>query len=487
MYEDRILSEELRSKIMSPEEAAALIKSGMTVAASCFGGGYPRAVTEVISKNHSAKDIYLIEAACRGEKLIDAWPREGVINRLSAFQFSDDCRKAINDGKVAFVESHLSQLAEKMRNGYYGKVDYAILEVTKVNADGSFVPGVAGGIIDTMAECAEKVILEVNLTLPLAFEGMHDMNIPKGTVFDDISEKKGSPYCQCDPDKIAAIVITKETAADIVFPPALPIHKKIAGYVIDLIRDEIAKGRLPENFTIKCGAGMVINSVLGEILNSGFKDLKMYTEVVCDQALDGILDGTITSASTTSLDLSGEGYQKVRDNAEFIKEHVAIRSTEFTNGAAPVHYCDLIAMNGALECDIYGNVNSSHAFGTDMINGIGGANDFCRNAKTSVFCTVSTSMKGALSRVVPMVSHVDNTEHDVDIIVTEWGIADLRGLSPKERVPLMINIAHPDYRQQLWDYYNGALEKCGPCQTPHDLSKAFEFYTRFEKTGTMKK
>ncbi|MEF9971328.1 MAG: acetyl-CoA hydrolase/transferase C-terminal domain-containing protein, partial [Oscillospiraceae bacterium] len=121
-----------------------------------------------------------------------------------------------------------------------------------------------------------------------------------------------------------------------------------------------------------------------------------------------------------------------------------------------------------------------------MINGLGGSNDFCRNAKLSIFTTPSTAKRGAISRIVPMASHVDSTEHDVDILVTEHGFADLRGKSPKERVSLIIeNCAHPDYRQALRDYYEGALDICGPCQTPHDLSKALSWHQRFLETGTM--
>ena len=83
-------------------------------------------------------------------------------------------------------------------------------------------------------------------------------------------------------------------------------------------------------------------------------------------------------------------------------------------------------------------------------------------------------------------SHVDHTEHDVDVVVTEQGYADLRGLAPRERVPLIIeNCAHPMYREQLWDYYKEALERGG--QTPHVLEKAFSWHASFKESGTMRK
>ena len=487
MYEDRILSEELKSRIMSPEQAASLIKSGMTIAASGFGTGYPRLVATALAESRHATDLTVIDAACRGERLISAWSRAGIMKKYASFQWSEDCRNTINAGNLEYVDCHLGQLADKLRNGHFGHIDYAVLEICKINEDGSFVPGIAGGVVDTMTELADKLILEINLSLPTSLEGVHDLHIPSGTTFTNMAKKLGVPFCKCSPDKIAAIVICDERENDLVYPTVKPEHTEMAQHVLEVLKGEIASGAIPESFNFQCGTGVVINCVLMELMKAGFKNLNMYTEVLGEQAMRAMLDGTILDASTTAMDMTGEGFQLMYDNIDYIKEHLALRSLEFTNGAAPIRGFDLVAMNGALEVDIYGNVNSSHAFGTHMVNGIGGANDFCRNAKIAIFSTMSVSKKGAISRVVPMVSHVDNTEHDVDVIVTEWGYADLRGKSPKERVPLIINnCAHPNYRKQLWDYYNSAVDKCGPCHTPHDLVNSLSWYQRYFETGTMK-
>src|SRR5699024_8412297 len=123
------------------------------------------------------------------------------------------------------------------------------------------------------------------------------------------------------------------------------------------------------------------------------------------------------------------------------------------------------------EFDIYGNVNSTHVSGTKMMNGIGGSGDFARNARLAIFVTKSIAKNGDISSIVPFVPHVDHTEHDVDVVVTEQGYADLRCLAPRERVPLIIeNCVHPMYREQMWAYYSEALERVG--QTPHVLEKA---------------
>lgn len=144
-------------------------------------------------------------------------------------------------------------------------------------------------------------------------------------------------------------------------------------------------------------------------------------------------------------------------------------------------------MNTAIEADIYGNVNSTHIMGTSMMNGIGGSGDFARNGGLSIFMTPSTAKGGAISSIVPMVSHVDHTEHDVQIIVTECGIADLRGKSPRERAELVIeNCCHPDYRPALRDYYERAKAVAKGQHTPHDLNTALSWHQRYLDTGSMK-
>ena len=122
---------------------------------------------------------------------------------------------------------------------------------------------------------------------------------------------------------------------------------------------------------------------------------------------------------------------------------------------------------------IYGNINSTHVSGTHMMNGIGGSGDFARNAYLSIFATKSIAKGGKVSSIVPMVSHVVHTEHDVDIIITEQGLADLRGLSPKQRARLVIDrCAHPDFRPMLHDYVERALHSGAGRQTPHLLGEA---------------
>ena len=158
-----------------------------------------------------------------------------------------------------------------------------------------------------------------------------------------------------------------------------------------------------------------------------------------------------------------------------------------SNHPEVVRRLGILAINGMVEADIYGNVNSTHVMGTDIINGIGGSGDFARNGYICFFVRPSIAKGGDISGIVPMVSHVDHTEHDTQILVTEQGLADLRGLSPRQRAKVIIeNCAHPDYKDELRSYFERA---CAEAQghTPHILSEALSWHDRFRKTGSMKK
>ena len=142
-------------------------------------------------------------------------------------------------------------------------------------------------------------------------------------------------------------------------------------------------------------------------------------------------------------------------------------------------------MNTALEADIFGNINSTHVTGTKMMNGIGGSGDFTRNAYISIFSCPSVTKGGKISNIVPMVSHVDHSEHSVDILITDQGIADLRGKDPVQRAKEIIeHCAAPEYRELLKDYLKISGEGSG--QTPHKLEAALSFHSEFMASGDMR-
>jgi len=142
----------------------------------------------------------------------------------------------------------------------------------------------------------------------------------------------------------------------------------------------------------------------------------------------------------------------------------------------------IISMNTAIEVDVFGNVNSTHVLGKQMMNGIGGSGDFTRNAYLSIFSCASTAKGGKISTIVPLVTHVDHSEHSVQVVITEQGVADLRGQDPHGRARIIIeNCAHPSFRPQLLEYIE--IVKHG--HTPQSLSRAFAMHRQFIRTGDM--
>ena len=475
----------LKDRVMSASEAASFIKSGMTVGMSGFSTGNPKTIPLEMVKH--ASDLKIIQGAGLGAGMLDSIVRSGAVSHYSAFQWGQDIRRAINSGSVAFTDVHLGQLSDKIRHGFFGKLDYAIIQCCRINENGGIVPSLSAGISNVLIEQADKVLLELNIAVPSETEVMFDFCRNELKPLHGVLDRTGETFIRCNPDKIAGIVIVDDPEEARSFRDTNAVYQDIAGHIVSLLNSETTKERLPRSFTLQAGFGGVANAVLQGLSDGGFKDLKMYTEVLSDCAFGFVSSGLISEASTTTLDLSPKCLETFLGNIDFYRQHVVIRPLEISNGVAQISSMGLVALNTAVEADIYGNVNSTNAIGTRMLNGIGGSNDFCRSAKLSIFLTPSTAKDGCISSIVPMVSHVDSTEHDVDVIATEWGYADLRGKSPKERVNEIIdNCAHPDFRKALHEYYDSAVAICGPCQTPHDLSKALSWHQRYIETGTMK-
>ena len=259
----------------------------------------------------------------------------------------------------------------------------------------------------------------------------------------------------------------------------------LGAHIISFLKEEVAAGRQPASLSpIQSGVGSVANAVLAGLGSSGFTGLRMYTEVVQDSALELIWEGKMAGASTTAVSLSQKKLELFYENIDFFRERLVIRPQEIANNPELVRRLGLISMNTPIECDLYGNVNSTHIMGNKMMNGIGGSGDFARNAGLTIFATASVAKEGAISCIVPMCSHIDHTEHDVQVIVTEQGLADLRWKSPRQRAELIVErCAHPQYRPLLREYLKDAAKYGG--HTPHNLQQALSWHTRYLDTGTM--
>jgi succinyl-CoA:acetate CoA-transferase len=500
---DRIQDPRLRAKRMDADAAAALIGHGMNVAMSGFtGAGYPKAVPVALaSRVHAAHDrgedfrIKVLTGASTAPELDGALARaEGIELRLP-YQSDPVLRERINAGEVDYIDLHLSHVAQYTWFGYFGPIDIAIVEVTSIDEDGHLVPSSSVGNNKTWLEQAGRVILEVNHWQPAALRGMHD--IYYGTALPPnrkpipllrADSRIGEPWLQCDPDKVVAVVETDAPDRNTPFDPPDAASRRIAENLLEFFRHEIRRGRLtPSLLPLQSGVGNIANAVLAGLAESGFHDLTAYTEVIQDAMLDLIDRDVLRVASATAFSLSPTAIEAFVSNVDRYRDSIVLRPQEISNHPELIRRLGCIAMNGMIEADLYGNVNSTHVCGSRIMNGIGGSGDFARNAYLSVFMAPSTAKGGAISTIVPMASHVDHTEHDVMVVVTDQGLADLRGLSPKQRARVIIaHCAHPDYRDALQDYFDRASRDSFGKHTPHLLGEAMSWHQRFIESGTMR-
>jgi len=498
----RVLNPALRSKIMSAEEAAALIPFGVNVGMSGFtGAGYPKEVPSALAKR-------IMDANLHGKKFrIGVWTGastapeldgalamvDGIEMRLP-YQSDPTCRKRINAGEMEYIDIHLSHVAQFVWFGFLGKLDVAVVEVTGITEDGRLIPSSSIGNNKTWLDQADKVILEVNNWQNPLLEGMHDIyygtQLPpnrKPIPLVKTDDRIGEPYLRVDPNKVIAVVETNSPDRNSAFSMPDNDSKRIAGHILAFLEHEVKMGRLPRNLLpIQSGVGNIANAVLAGLNEGPFENLTAYTEVIQDGMLEMLKSGKMSCASATAFSLSPDALTDLNSDLGRFREKIILRPQEISNHPEVIRRLGVIAMNGLIEADIYGNVNSTHIMGSQIMNGIGGSGDFARNAYISIFVTPSQAKKGAISSIVPMVSHVDHTEHDVQVIVTEQGLADLRGLSPKQRAKVIIeNCAHPDFKPALMDYYKHALERSAGKQTPHMLEQALSWHTRYLETGKM--
>lgn len=504
MSSERILYPRLRERLMSAEAAAALIAPGETVAMSGFtGSGYPKEVPPALARqmerSHTSGTpfrINVLTGASTAPELDGALAKvDGIALRLP-YQSDPDARKRINEGTLEYMDMHLSHVAQHAWFGFYGKIDTAVLEVSGITEDGSLIPSTSIGNNKTWLDLADKVILEVNSWQPDGLDGMHD--IYYGTALPPnrkpipllhADDRIGQPHFRCDPDKIVAIVATDSPDRNSAFTPIDDTSKQIAANLVDFLKHEVARGRLPKNLLpLQSGVGNIANAVLAGLADGGFEGLTAYTEVIQDGMMDLLDKGVLASASATAFSLSPAATERFKEKIADYRSRILLRPQEISNHPELIRRLGCIGMNGMVEADIYGNVNSTHIMGTRVQNGIGGSGDFARNSYMSVFLSPSTAKNGTISALVPMVSHVDHTEHDVAIIVTEHGLADLRGLSPKQRARALIDkCVDPRYRDQLEDYFQRASRQSYGKHTPHLLPEALSWHQRWLDTGSMLK
>jgi propionyl-CoA:succinyl-CoA transferase len=481
---------------LTPEEAASHVSDGATIGFSGFtpagaAKAVPRALAAQARSEHEQgrpaayRVLTGASTGCLDDELADA----GAITWRAPYQSSRKLRQRINAQETRFVDMHLSHVPQMVEFGFFGKLDFAVVEAIDVTTDGRVYLSTSVGASPSFLRHSDRIIIEMNQHQSKRLWEMHDIAIlPPPPDRSPIPihhplSRMGTPFANVDPRKILGIVETDEGDEVPSFADPDAASERIADHVVRFLMDEMKLGRIPADFLpLQSGVGNVANAVMAGLGRSDVPPFYMFSEVFQDALVDLMYDQRLLGASTTSLTLSDLQMQRVFDDMNFFGKRVVLRPQELSNNPGLIRRLGVIAINTALEVDIYGNANSTHVAGTHVMNGVGGSGDFVRNAYLSILVCPSVAKGGRISAVVPMVTHTDHNEHSVQIIVTEQGLADLRGKGPRQRARSIIdNCAHPMYRDYLDEYLNTA----GTGHIPHDLSRCFELHRNLSEVGSM--
>jgi len=485
--------------VISKNEVLSLIKDGDTIAFSGFSAAGAAKAVPVMLAEHARQEhgqgrrfrLRVLTGASSGDYIDNDLAQANAISWRAPYQGGKILRDQINRQEVEYVDMHLSHVPQTVAAGFFGKVDVAVVEATQITSDGRVYFSASIGASPTWLTCADKVIIELNHCHSPRLSELADIfMIPPPPRRSPINvhtplTKIGFPYAHVDPRKVVGIVENNEPDQVSAFSQEDEISRKIADHVIEFLLAEKQAGRIPpEFFPLQAGVGNTANAVLAGLgRHPDIPPFYMYSEVFQDSMMDLIDKGKLLGASATSLTIMPEKLKQIGDNMDFYNRKIVLRPQEISNHPGIIRRLGVVAMNTALEMDIYGNVNSSHVMGTHVMNGVGGSGEFARNSHLSIFMTPSIAKGGKISSVVPMVPHVDNNEHSIQVVVTEQGLADLRGLGPLERAQKIINTcAHPAYRPYLNDYVARGHNNGHIC---HDLARCFELHLNFKEYGAM--
>jgi len=509
--ESRVRRKSLLSKVMKPEDTIQFFTPGQNLMWSGFTpAGYPKVVPIALADYVEANKLQgkwkfnLFIGASVGAETEDRWATLDMIDRRWPYQTGKNIAAGINAGRIRMGDKHLGLFAQDTSYGFYtenGRYDIGIIEVSAINEDCGLALTTSCGIVAETINLCDKIIIEVNTGQP-SFEGIHDIHMQQKPphrapfLITEAGTRIGTPYVPCDPDKIIAIVDSKLRDKGRAFSEMDDTSEAIAGHIMDFFANEIKKGRLPENLLpLQSGVGSIANAVIGGLAKGPFSNLTVYTEVLQDTMLDFFDGGNLNIASACSLSLSETpGFPRFFDNWDKYFSKCILRPLSISNAPEPIRRLGCIAMNTPVEIDIYAHANSTLVGGTRMINGLGGSGDYLRNGYIKLMHTPSSRPSktdpNGISCVVPHCSHIDHTEHDLDCVVTEQGLADLRGLCPRDRALKIIEkCAHPEYKPILTEYFEMAKKETlakGIGHEPQLWERAFKMHLNLTQNGTMK-
>jgi acyl-CoA hydrolase len=465
---DRVECKELLKREMSVEDAVRLVKDRSTVAVSGFTkSGEPKtclpALARHLALNAPEAKIALFSGASLSDEVEN--PLAPFIGKRGPYMSASASRKRIHTGEMDFTDVHLSAFARNLMYRFYGDLDLAIVEVSRIRPDGSLILSSSVGISTEALRLAKSIVLEVNTAIP-DYTGFHDIVLPPVHPYvgwpipiTNVNDRVGTPYVMIDTKKVVGIVESRQPDYPVAFKQTSDVDRQIALNVVDFLlqcREWFSWGkRLPP---IQSGVGNVANAIVGELYNSPFQKIRFWTEVFQDGMMRFVEDeDKFDSASATAISLSTEARSEFDRLFARCRDKLVLRPMWLSNSAELISRLFVIAMNTPIEVDIYGHANSTHVDGSRLVNGLGGSGDFFRNAYISIAHTPSVrKLKDGrtVSCIMPYVRHIDHTEHDIKCVITEQGYAlntEIR--SAKRRAQDIIErCAHPHFRPVLRDY-----------------------------------
>lgn len=473
--------------MLGPSEAAAAISDDATMLMSGFGSvGSPKAVPLALAGSDRDLSLDVVSGGSVGREIDEELVLADAIERRYPYQSQAASRSAVNGGTIAFQDYHISSMGDAVEYGDWIDANVAVVEALAVGPDW-LIPTTSIGQTPAYVAAADQVIVEVNTAVPLDVQQIHDVYRraePPNREAIPLSKpggRIGEPTIQFRSENLVGVVETHELDSGYEFRKPTEADKRIAGNLGTFLTEEMAANPLfSEGLSIQLGVGSIGNALMMELseIDFGDRSVAYFGEVIQDGLLDMIEADVIEVASATSLALSEPGQKRFFDDVDAYADDVVLRPSSISNNADLIDRFGVVGVNSALEVDLYGHANSTHVHGTDIVNGIGGGGDFTRNSPVSIITLPSTAASGSVSRIVPMVPHVDHTEHDVSIVITDQGVADLRGRSPSERARVLIeSCAHPDYRDDLRSYLDGAETVGG--HICHDLEDALSWHQRW--------
>jgi len=478
---ERIRSKALRARVMDADAAVErFVPDRGSIAFSCMGGtSLAKEVPDALARSADAGrryDLTLLTGGATTTRFETAMARVGVRRRYP--YLSEAARKAVNDGSVEFFDCRIGEFPELVREGAFtgGRpIDVAVVEATSIDERGRLVPGLAVDALPAFVDGSRHVIVELNEAKP-DLKGLHDIYRVRPGVplpIRDVRDRIGRPYVSVPASKVVAIVESqREDEPSGAYSRPSPTDSRIAERIATFLEGELKRDAWGGRFALQLGAGPLAAALM-EVLP--FRGADVWTEGIPLRWI-AILGEQVRGISTTSMyQLPGDGpaLDELSERLDSVLKHVVLRPYDVTNSLEVIARLNVVTIQQAIEVDLFSGANASHV-GRNAHNGVGGSPDFTRAARLVVVAMPSTAAGDRYSRIVPLLASADIPRQDVDVLVTEQGIADLRVLSPRERAEAIIDrCSHPRFRDDLWAYYRKAKETGG--HLPFRLDGAVRF------------